>query len=205
MNPSNTLLIATRNSGKFDELRSMLSTTGIGLVSLADFDDVPDPEECGSTFAENARIKARGYALACGVWTLADDSGLEVEALGGAPGVRSARYAGEGAGDRDRIGKLLGEMERAGAGSRRARFVCAVGVSDQGGNILFESEGECCGTIARSPIGMGGFGYDPIFVPDGFDCTFAELPPETKELISHRSMAIAKILPFLLGFGRSVA
>ena len=194
------LLIATYNKGKFAELHEMLSATGIELLSLADLGGFPDVEETGATFAENASIKARAYATASGMWTLSDDSGLEVEALGGAPGILSARYAGEGADDSMRIEKLLSEMKEVSPESRRARFVCSVAVADASGGLRAVSEGECHGVIAESPIGIGGFGYDPVFVPEGFETSFGELPQSVKDDIGHRARAIEKIIPFLLDF-----
>lgn len=198
--PRPKLLIATYNEGKFKELCAMLSHIDIDLMSLKDIGEISDVEESGATFAENAAIKAAAYSKASRMWTLSDDSGLEVEALGGAPGVMSARYAGEGASDAQRIQKLLSEIKNSDAENRSARFICAVAVADETGAIRFTSEGECRGIIAETPIGKGGFGYDPIFLPDGFEQTFGELPSEVKDRISHRHRAVVKIIPFLLDF-----
>lgn len=178
----------------------MLSEIDIELVSLDDFGGIDAVAETGATFAENAAIKSRAYALASGLWTLSDDSGLEVEALGGAPGTMSARYAGDDATDEERMEKLLSELKKIGATNRRARFVCAVAVADETGRTRFKTEGEVRGVITESPIGKGGFGYDPIFVPDGHDRSFAELAAEVKDGISHRHEAVRKIIPFLLDF-----
>lgn len=194
------LLIATYNEGKFRELCAMLSHVDIELLSLKEVGEISDVEESGATFAENAAIKAAAYAKASRMWTLSDDSGLEVETLGGAPGVLSARYAGEGASDAQRIEKLLDEIQKTGTENRTGRFVCAIAIADDTGAIRFTSEGECRGTIAETPSGKGGFGYDPIFLPDGFEQTFGELPSEVKDRISHRQGAIMKIIPFLLDF-----
>lgn len=167
----------------------------IVLRDLNEFPGVSEVEETGATFAENAILKAKGYAAQTGFWTLADDSGLEVEVLGGAPGVFSARYAGENATDADKIAKLLGELR--GANNMRARFACAMAISDETGEIKFLSEGVCDGKITVTPRGINGFGYDPIFVPDGFDETFGELSGDVKQQISHRARAMEKIIQYL--------
>lgn len=198
--PRLRIVAATFNKGKFEELRTMLSKSGVEVLSLADFPEIPDVEETGATFAENAELKAVTYAKSTGQWTLSDDSGLEVEALGGAPGVRSARYAGEGASDSQRVEKLLTELTAVQTGSRAARFVCAVALADPEGVIRFRSEGECRGTIAETPLGKGGFGYDPIFIPEGHSKTFGELPQEVKDQLSHRARALQKIIAFLADF-----
>ena len=186
------LVIATRNAGKIRELEELLADMPLRLRSLNDFRDGFEPEETGATFAENAALKARSYALQTGVSALADDSGLEVEALGGAPGVFSARYAGANASDQERIEKLLAEIGNS--ENRRARFVCAMAVAGENGAIKFTAEGVCDGQIARSARGNGGFGYDPIFIPDGFSETFGELPNGVKQQISHRKRAISEII-----------
>ena len=162
------------------------------------------PAETGETYAANAIIKAQFYARATGICALADDSGLEVEALGGAPGVYSARYAGAGACDADRRTLLLSELAQvselaqASAEQRRARFVCVVAIAAPDGAVLNTSEGTCNGTIIFEPRGSGGFGYDPLFVPDGFDQTFAELSDTVKNRLSHRARALLKTREFLL-------
>ena len=165
------LLIGTYNNGKIAELRELLDGLPVTLFGLGDFDAIPDVDETGTTFIENAALKASAYAKQTGLWALSDDSGLEVDALEGLPGVLSARYAGEGASDSDRIEKLLSEMGSAAAGDRTARFVCAMAVADPDGRITFVTEGVCEGAIAEHPRGSGGFGYDPIFIPVGFDRT----------------------------------
>jgi XTP/dITP diphosphohydrolase len=144
------------------------------------------------TYAENAIAKAQFYAAATGLLALADDSGLEVAALGGAPGVYSARYAGEGASDTDRRTLLLAELAKTNGGDRRARFVAAVAIADSSGEVLNVSEGICEGTITFEPRGNSGFGYDPLFVPDGYDRTFAELSDDVKNRISHRALALMR-------------
>lgn len=194
------ILIATKNSGKILELKELLGDLPIKLLSLKDFPDVVEAAETGATFAENAAIKARGYALQTGVFALADDSGLEVAALGGAPGIYSARYAGENASDAARIEKLLKEMSVTRTENRAARFVCAMAFADKNGEILYTSEEFCEGTIAFEPRGKNGFGYDPVFIPSGFNETFGELSEAIKQKISHRGRASIKIIRYLLDF-----
>lgn len=194
------LLIATRNNGKVKELENLLADLPVRLRSLNDFPNVPEAEETGATFAENARLKARFYAARTGLFALADDSGLSVEALGGAPGIYSARYAGDDASDAERIEKLLKELNAAGDKNRRARFVCAAAVADAGGEIKFLAEGICGGAIAQAARGKNGFGYDPIFIPDNFNQTFGELSDDIKRQISHRARAIKKIIRYLRDF-----
>jgi XTP/dITP diphosphohydrolase len=185
------LLIATKNKGKVPELAELLAGVPLRLRTLAEFPRVPTPDETGATFAENAELKARFYAARTGLLTLADDSGLETDALGGAPGVHSARYAGAGATDEQRIGRLLAEMRTSGNPTRGARFVCAVALFDPRAGACQLFEGICAGRIGHESRGSNGFGYDPVFIPDGFDQTFAELPAEVKRRISHRAQALA--------------
>ena len=195
---SPSLLLGTRNSGKVREIADILGSIPWRIRSLEEFADFETPAETGDTYADNAIIKARFYASATGLCALADDSGLEVEALGGAPGVFSARYAGAGASDADRRTLLLSELADVPADRRTARFVCAVAISLPDETILNLSEGTCNGKIIFEPRGSGGFGYDPLFVPDGFDATFAELPDTTKNQLSHRAVALLKTRAFLL-------
>ena len=204
---SNTLLIATRNLGKVRELEEILRGLGVRLLTLADFPDTMEAEETGATFAENAALKAISYAQQTGLPALADDSGLEVAALGGAPGLHSARYAGVDASDADRMARLLAELERTGNGDRRARFVCAVAVACGGGEEAQPRifKGSCAGRIAHEARGAGGFGYDPIFIPEGYTQTFAELPSEIKQLISHRARALAAARSFLRDYFQGAA
>ena len=186
------LLIGTWNKGKRRELQQLLSDLPFALMGL---DDIPGLElvlETGGTFVENASLKACGYARQSGLLTLADDSGLEVDALKGAPGVLSARYAGEQASDQQRVEKLLADLSNVAAPGRRARFVSAVATAISNGSILNMSLGMCEGQIAFEPRGSGGFGYDPVFIPAGYDMTFAELAPEIKNQISHRHSALQK-------------
>jgi len=191
------LLIATRNQGKLQEIRDLLEELPLELCDLNSFPAIASVAETGSTFAENASLKAMGYAAKAVVMTLADDSGLEVAALGGAPGVLSARYAGEGASDSERVAKLLSELRNVDVGNRAARFVSVVAISDSSGTILNISHGVCKGAIADAPRGTNGFGYDPIFVPEGFDRTFAELTHLEKNHISHRARALNGAIDFL--------
>lgn len=194
------ILVATGNSGKVRELEKLLANSPFKLRSLRDFSILPEPEETGATFVENARLKARYYALYTGIPTLADDSGLEVEALDGAPGIYSARYAGVGATDRERIEKLLVDMEKADLKTRAARFVCAIAFVNDSGEIKYTAEGICPGKIASAPRGRNGFGYDPVFIPEGFSGTFGELSDDIKQQISHRARATAKIIEHLRCF-----
>ncbi len=194
------LLIATKNKGKIAELEKLLGDLPVELRSLNDFQNLPDVEETGKTFAENAALKARIYAQQNDLWSLADDSGLEVAALSGAPGVFSARYAGENANDAANIEKLLRELSKTEERRRDARFVCAMAIADNAGAIKFEAEGFCGGKIISERRGTNGFGYDPIFVPEGFAETFAEISDATKQQISHRGRAAAKIIQYLRHF-----
>jgi XTP/dITP diphosphohydrolase len=193
------ILIATKNKGKIKELESLLENSLITLRSLTEFPDITEVEETGETFVENAVLKARSYALQTGLWALADDSGLEVEALGGKPGVLSARFAGEGekSTDEKNTAKLLDELAKSKNTERFARFFCAMAISDKNGDIKFLAEGICNGEIALSPSGTNGFGYDPVFIPEEFKQTFGELPDKIKQKISHRARALEKIIAFL--------
>ena len=192
-----SLLLGTRNPGKVIEITSILADSGWSFSSLQEFPNVGEAEENFVTFAENAIAKAQFYAAATGLCVLADDSGLEVAALGGAPGVFSARYAGANASDADRRALLLSELTRIEDTGRRARFVAVVAIATPDGEVLNLSEGICDGTITLAPRGTGGFGYDPLFVPNGYDQTFAELPDTIKNLISHRARALIKTKAFL--------
>lgn len=191
------LLIATNNSGKVREFSSLLSGLPFRLHFLAAFPQVPEAIETGSTFTANAEIKARHYASQTGFWTLADDSGLEVEALGGAPGVYSARYAGARASDAERTARLLSELDKTNDLNRRARFVCVICLVEPESGAVETFEGSCEGSIIHEPRGQNGFGYDPVFIPDGHGQTFGELPSEIKQKISHRARALAGVVNFL--------
>jgi XTP/dITP diphosphohydrolase len=191
------LLLATNNIGKLAEIRAMLADLPINLRTLSDFPNLERVKEIGKSYEENAAIKARAYARQSGVWALADDSGLEVKALRGAPGVLSARYAGGAASDSDRIALLLSQIDREGGRDRTARFVCVTALTDSTDSLLKVASGTCTGKIIDTPRGNNGFGYDPIFVPDGFDQTFGELSADKKNVISHRAKALQAIRAFL--------
>jgi XTP/dITP diphosphohydrolase len=194
------IIIATKNNGKIKELAGILADLPIDLLSLNDFENISEPEETGATFVENAVLKAREYARQTGHWTIADDSGLEVAALNDAPGIFSARYAGTNATGEQRNEKLLRELARSQSENRNARFVCAMAVADEKGEIGFVAEGVCRGTIVSEPRGANGFGYDPVFAPEGFSETFGELSDEVKRKISHRALASKKIIAYLRDF-----
>lgn len=191
------LLVATRNLGKVREFAELLVGLPVELRHLSEFPDIPEVEESGATFSENAALKAGGYSRLTGLWTLADDSGLEVEALGGAPGVFSARYAGADATDSQRIERLLAELNETGAHTRRARFVCVIALAHPLTREMKFFTGTCKGSITSEPRGTGGFGYDPLFVPDGYTQTFAQLPTDIKNRISHRARALQPAASFL--------
>lgn len=190
------ILVATHNKGKLREYAELLADLPVEWVSLADVGIGEDVKETGETFEENARLKATTYARQSGLLTLADDSGLEVEALGGEPGVRSARYAGPEASDQDRYRLLLANLEGVPEEERKARFVCVIAVATPEGDTI-TAEGFRGGFIAHEPRGEHGFGYDPVFWVPGYRVTMAELPPEVKNHISHRAQAIKAIKPEL--------
>lgn len=185
------LLLGSANPGKQREWRELLAGLDLDLVVPEDLEPVPpEPEETGTTFAENAAHKARAYAAATGLWTVADDSGLEVDALHGAPGLRSRRFFGDDATADERNRGLLALLD--GVAGRGARFVCVAALATPDGQVdLFE--GELRGEIAHAPRGAQGFGYDPLFVISGDGRTMAELAPEEKHRISHRGLAAAKL------------
>jgi len=184
------LVLATANPGKVAELRVLVAEWGgVEALQLAAFPGVVLPEEHGATYAENAVAKAIAVAAACQLPALGDDSGLEVAALGGAPGVHSARYAGPAADDGARIAKLLGALRARPDAERGARFRCVVALAWPDGRVA-TAEGECAGAIASAPSGTGGFGYDPVFVADELGETLAAATPADKGRISHRARAV---------------
>lgn len=183
------LVIATRNRHKLDELRALLDVPGLLLSCVDDFPCIPDVVEDGDTLEANAVKKAAAVARATRRWALADDSGLEVFALGGAPGVHSAHYAGHPPDYAANNRKLLSELN--GVSDRRARFRTVIALASPSGRTRIV-EGICEGAITHEPRGCAGFGYDPLFVPNGFNLTFAEMEPEQKNRISHRARAIEK-------------
>ncbi len=190
------LVLATSNRGKMGEMRALLSGLEVELLTRDDFREWPVLEERGHTFEENAAGKALQLSRWAGTPALADDSGLEVEALQGAPGVRSARFAGARAGDAANISRLLREMEGIPGEMRKARFVCVLVLASPGGRTL-EIREECEGSIITAPRGAGGFGYDPVFVPEGMDKTMAELSPQEKNAVSHRGKAMRRLRSLL--------
>lgn len=192
------LLVATNNEGKMRELNALLAKLPLRLRKLSELPRISEAEETGETFTQNAVLKARHYSSRSGLWTMADDSGLEVDALGGAPGVYSARYGGRGISYAERMALLLDSMSASGDASRLARFVCVIALADPLTGEVETFEGVCEGRIADSPRGEGGFGYDPLFIPDGFTQTFGELPSEVKQRLSHRARALEQAHQYLL-------
>ncbi len=191
------LLIATNNPGKLKEYRDLLRGLPLEITSLREEGIDFEPEETGSTFEENATLKARAFAARSGLPTLADDSGLEIDALGGAPGIHSARYGGTQRGeDAYRYEMVLRQLEGVPPARRAARFRCVVAVAMPDGQVA-TADGKVEGVIAQGPQGDHGFGYDPIFFIPEFNCTMAQLPPETKNRISHRARAVQAARPIL--------
>lgn len=189
------ILIATTNTGKVREISDLVKGLPIEFVSLADFPDVPEVVEDGATFEENALKKARFVSAATGLPTLADDSGLCVDALDGRPGVHSARYAGPQSSDQDKYMKIIEEMNGVPDYLRSARFVCVLAlVLPSGEEHLFR--GVCEGRITHEPVGAGGFGYDPIFFYEEAGHAFGEMPREKKNEVSHRGRALLKFSEF---------
>jgi len=195
--PFPKLLLATTNAGKLAEWRELVAPVSIDVKSLAELKTFIEVEETGLTFAENAVLKAAGYAKQSGLPTLADDSGLEVHALGDRPGVHSARYGGIDISFDQKIEKLLEELKASSIEDRSARFVCSIAIANSEGHVIYSNEGVCKGAIAQQPRGSGGFGFDPIFIPAGFESTFGELSADVKQKISHRARAFERIIPFL--------
>jgi XTP/dITP diphosphohydrolase len=191
------LLIATHNPGKLAEYRELLRDLPVELTSLPEQGVQFEPEETGPTFEANATLKAAAFAELSGLPTLADDSGLEIDALGGAPGVHSARYGGTGRGqDAQRIQRVLGQLADVPWPRRTARFRCVVALAAPGRPVQ-AAHGLVEGIIAREPQGEHGFGYDPIFFLPSYNCTMAQLPTRTKNRISHRAVAIRAALPLI--------
>jgi XTP/dITP diphosphohydrolase len=188
---SNKLLLATNNKAKVREYRSLLPGIPQELVTLAEAGITTEVAETGDSLEANARLKATAIAAESGLLSLADDSGLEVDALGGEPGPLSARYAGEGATDGQRIGYLLDKLRDVPEGKRTARFRCVIAIATPDGAVELCS-GECRGIIATAPAGEGGFGYDPVFYLPELGKTMAELPLEAKNQLSHRGRAARK-------------
>lgn len=191
---SQELLIMTNNPGKQREYRALLASLSVPIRFPSDLGLQIKVAETGTTYVENAALKARAGVQASGLLSLADDSGLEVDVLGGAPGVRSARYVPGS--DADRIAALLARLEGIPWEERTARFRCVIAIATPEGE-LYTTEGTCEGIIATTPAGTGGFGYDPVFYLPEFGCTMAQLPPEVKNRISHRARAVEAALPIL--------
>ncbi len=186
------IVIATKNKGKLSEIKKILGSSSVAFLTLNDFPDAVLPEETGQTFLENAVAKAVFVARETGMTALADDSGLEVERLKGRPGVRSARYAFDGATDEENYRKLLTELKGAPHSERRARFVCVIALAEPGGSVN-AFEGSLEGFITEGPKGSNGFGYDPVFFVPEKKRTAAEMSPEEKNSISHRGRALRKL------------
>ena len=192
------LVLGTGNQHKVIELRQMLPDASFRLCALANIDGAIDVEETGQTFGDNARLKATGQAKHLGRWVLAEDSGLSVDALHGRPGVLSARFAGTHGDDEANNRLLLRELNGVSTERRGAAFNCHIAVSDPLGNVILESVGVCRGVIAQEPSGDGGFGYDPLFIIPEYHLTFTQLGLAVKNVLSHRSRALCKLLPSLI-------
>jgi len=199
------IVLGTRNRKKVRELADLAGLADIAWHTLDEFPAVPTVEESGTTFADNARRKAQGYARLLGRWVLAEDSGLEVDALGGQPGVRSSRFAGEPTDDAKNNALLLERLRGVPDEERGAKFVCHMVLAKPDGTVVAETLGTCRGTILRELRGTGGFGYDPLFQIAEYHRTLAELGPAVKSCISHRGRAARALVPYLLDWaaGRS--
>jgi len=194
------LLLASQNPGKLVEMRKLVGERPFRVVGPRDLGILEAPDETGSTFIENAILKARHYSRRSGLLTAADDSGISVDALGGAPGLYSSRFGGEGASDDDRNRLLLSRLDGVPAEGRGARFTSAVAVA-RGEEVLFQAIESVEGRIAEAPRGANGFGYDPIFFYPPYGKTFGEVAPRDKDRVSHRGKAFARLREFLAGLG----
>lgn len=192
------LVLGTANRKKGIELVDLFQPVGAEIRTLADFAVRHEVEETGMTFAENARLKAAGYAKHLGAWVLADDSGLAVDALEGRPGVFSARYSGPEATDASNNQLVLDQLNGLSLEKRTARFICHIAVADPSGQIQAESDASCCGRILFSPRGEHGFGYDPLFEIVEYHRTFAEFGLRVKAVLSHRAKAACRLIPYLV-------
>lgn len=201
MQAPSTLVLGTRNPGKVAEFRALLADCGWQIADLGDFPDVHDVDEDGSTLAENARAKAAGFASQIDQWVLADDTGLMVDALGGAPGVNTARFAGRDATAKDNRERLMAELRAVPAEKRTARFVCHLALADPSGRIQAEADGACVGRIRFEPVGDGGFGYDSLFEIVEYHRTLAELGQTATVCLSHRARAVQSLRTVLAGIG----
>ncbi len=196
------IVIASKNTGKIKEIKSFCNdVVKVKWLTFKDFNGFPEIAEGSDSFLENAKIKAEGISLYTGKITLADDSGLEVDFLGGRPGVKSSRYSGENATDKQNRDKLLKELDNAKKISERtARFLCSMVLWDPEKGFIFEARGTCEGSIGFEEKGSGGFGYDCIFIPSGYNKTMAQLDPEEKNRISHRGRALKALYEFIVNF-----
>jgi len=192
------VVLASRNQKKILEIADLFAPYNIELLSVADVPDAPEVEETGTTFEENAALKASEVAKAVHYWTIADDSGIVVDALDGAPGVISARYAGENATDADNNAKLLNDLSSVPDEKRTAHYVCVMALADSNGEIRLSVSGICRGRILPEHRGSNGFGYDPLFLLPEYDRTFGELSPEVKSQLSHRARALRQFIPKLV-------
>ena len=192
-NPPKAVVLATRNKGKIREFTAAFEELGFEVRTIDDIVDVEEPEETGSSFMENAELKAMYYAEACGLPCVADDSGLEVDALGGAPGIYSARYAGSHGNDGDNNKKLVAELAEVPIEERKARYVCALVWANPDGQLV-RATGTCEGIIQLEPMGKGGFGYDPYFYIPKLKTTMANISMEQKQSISHRGKALRALV-----------
>jgi XTP/dITP diphosphohydrolase len=191
------LVLASRNRKKLREMVDLLGDLGLELTDLTPWPDAPDVEETGATFAENAALKATALARWLGEWTIGEDSGLVVPALGGAPGVYSARYAGRHGDDAANNDKLLAELARFSGPDRAAYYVSTAALADPTGKVVATVEGRCHGLITTELRGTGGFGYDPLFLVPEYGKTFGELPAEVKQRMSHRANALKQLRPVI--------
>lgn len=193
-----TLILSSRNAKKAREVTEILAPAGIEVIPVGQFAEVPEVEETGTTFAENAAIKAREVAVRLRRWVIGEDSGLQVDALGGAPGIYSARYSGDGATDERNNAKLLHELRDVPDDRRGAGYICSIALSDPEGVIRIVCEGTCRGRILREGSGAGGFGYDPYFLIPEYHQTFGQLSATVKHRLSHRARAFEKFLRLLM-------
>ena len=194
---SRTIVLSSRNRKKTQEVREILGAVGFTVIPVTDFPDVPDVEEDGLTFAENAAKKASQVAQHLNRWVIGEDSGLIVDALNGAPGIYSARYSGAGATDEKNNAKLITELAGVAEDKRGAGYICSVALSNPAGEIRIACEGTCRGRILSEANGTGGFGYDPYFLIPEYHLTFGQLSSVVKHRLSHRARAFSKFIPLL--------
>lgn len=197
MSPARTIVLASRNQKKAREVSEILAPAGFQVIPVTQFSDVPEVEEDGVTFAENAAKKAAEVAIRLNRWVIGEDSGLQVDALKGAPGIYSARFSGPDATDEKNNQKLMAELANVAEDQRGAGYICSVALSDPSGQIRVACEGTCRGRILREANGDGGFGYDPYFLIPEYHLTFGQLSSVVKHRLSHRARAFARFLPLL--------